>query len=119
MFIGEAKQSETPADFKAIGRIENYMRWLSRRPRNSLFCVCHPVHHGSVWLPTLESIADAVELDRLTGGTATVSYEAAITWLLCSGRGWRIRPSDIGGQSDIRRIGGLSHDTLRVRERGH
>lgn len=89
IFVGEAKQSEDANDLKAIGRIETYMRWLSyprHRVHPDLLCVCHPIHHGARWLPALESIADAVGANRVSGGTTVLAYDAALTWVTCAGR---------------------------------
>ena len=88
LFIGDAKQSESPRDQQAMGRFENYMRWVWQRRHSAqphLFCICHPLHHRTNWLPALESIAQAVGLEMRAGGTVAVAYYAAVTWSACFG----------------------------------
>lgn len=89
VFIGEAKESEAPQDFKTMARIEKYMQWLlQKRPSQhpDFFCVCHPAHHGNGWYSVLETIADAVDINSRFGGQMSLSYEAVVTWVVCFGR---------------------------------
>jgi len=65
VFIGDAKQSEHPQNPTTLGRLERYMRWLSRRRPNAVpdfFCVCHPLHHRERWLPVLELLAETASV---------------------------------------------------------
>lgn len=117
IFIGEAKESETPQDFNTMARIEKYMQWLlQKRPSQhpDLFCVCHPAHHGAGWYSVLETIADAVDINSRLGGQMVLSYEAVVTWVLCFGRKTPPLPTGHNEESEHSpQLGYLARHTAR------
>jgi len=91
LFIGEAKESESPRDQAAILRLRRYMQWakLSSGSTAGVFAVCAP-SSGPDWLDLLVNLADEHSLTPSRPSlselgsrdlVATVCWDRAVTHL--------------------------------------
>ena len=88
LFIGDAKDSESPRDAGALRRLERYLYWLRRDcgVRPDVFAVIHPYVHFGEWSPVLAQLAHVVGIEAAVRATP-FSPHTALTWLECYGSG--------------------------------
>ena len=94
LFLGEAKHTEGPDDFKSVDRLCHYLGWLvpvCDRALGSVLAVAHPRGLAHAWRVRLESLCSDLPFGRVVA-SASVAPVTTVTFVVFGTVGWRYDP---------------------------
>ena len=94
LFLGEAKHTEAPDDFKSIDRLRHYLGWLGpvcQRAVGSVLAVAHPRGLGCPWRNRVEWLCQDLPFESVVG-SARVTPVTTVTFVVFGSIGWRFDP---------------------------
>ena len=118
-FLGEAKHTEGPDDFKSLDRLRHYLGWLlplCPRAVRSVLAVAHPRSLGSPWRERVAWLCQGLPLGRVVG-SVRVTPLTTVTCVVLGPVDWRYDPPGTARTGRSRRSEASPRDTRHGRGR--
>jgi hypothetical protein len=85
LFLGEAKETETPGNSETRIRLLTYLRWmrayLSEPSRTAVLAICYgTTAHGKGWLEAIEFLSQELRLEVTQSGIKRFDGGLAVAW---------------------------------------
>ena len=97
-FLGEAKHTEGPDDFRSLDRLRHYLSWLlplCPRASSGVLAVAHPRGLAPLWRDRVAWLCQGAPLGRVVG-SAGVTPVTTVTFALFRSVAWPCDPAGRG-----------------------
>ena len=91
LFLGEAKHTEGPQDFKSADRLRHYLDWLvplCQPAVGGVLAIAHPRGLGRPWRDRVDWLCQDLKIERVVG-SARVTLVTTVTFVVFGANGWR------------------------------